>query len=473
MTATPADSVDEAAARRLLLLQAVESAPAGPLWTGDDARWASRAATQAVGADAGARTAWLVRRAELAMQRLVPRDKAFEIALSQPLWRPFWPWAAAGLGLCAGLLSDALLAGAYFNLMSLPFFGLLAWSLGLYGLLLVRTIGPADAAAGFLRRGVVQRLWSGLRRRARAPALADFSARWIAASAPLTMARASGLLHVAGATLAGGLVLGMYLRALVFDYRAGWATTLLDPGLVHGLFSLVFAPALGLLGSALPDVDGIAGLRVLPGQAAGASAAPWIHLMALTLVLVVVLPRLSLAAWAARRARELARDFPLPLTGPYFERLQPSSMPDAGALWLLPHGQALSAATFERLRTWMTQALGDGVTLVAADPVPYGDEAGAGIRPAPPGRPLVWLDLSATPETEVHGELLRALRGHPVLVLDETGFVKRFGAGPRLEERRAAWAAFAQAQKVPWLGVDLASTDDRAAEALRAALRES
>ncbi len=48
--ATPV--IDEAAARRLLLVQAVESSPEGALWNAEDRQWAGRAATQSLGADA-------------------------------------------------------------------------------------------------------------------------------------------------------------------------------------------------------------------------------------------------------------------------------------------------------------------------------------------------------------------------------------------------------------------------------------
>ena len=54
---------------------------------------------------------------------------------------------------------------------------------------------------------------------------------------------------------------------------------------------------------------------------AGATAAPWIHLWALTLLLLVVLPRSALAWWNTVRAQWLARRVLLPLTDPYFQRL--------------------------------------------------------------------------------------------------------------------------------------------------------
>ena len=464
--------LDEGDARRVLLVRCVEAARESPLWTAEDRRWAGRAASQALGDDAP-RARWLAERARLALQRLAPRDAALRRVLEQPLWRPRWPALAVGAGALVGLMSDALLAGPYFNLLSPPFYALLAWNLALYaGLAWQRLRGGAPS--GPLRRGVARGLERWLRRVTRGPlspashgVLADFALRWAAASRPLTAARAALLLHLAGAALALGLVAGMYARALVFDYRAGWATTLLDASVVHALLSAVFAPAQMVSGLALPDAAGIAALRVTPATAASASAAPWLHLMAITLGFVVLLPRMVLAALAGRRAAVLERAFPLALDGAAFERLRPATA--AGrALRVLPHAAAPAAETAECLERWLVQALGEGVAVTIAEPVPYGDEEAAGAAPA--GPTLVLFDLATTPEDEVHGRLLRAVGGHPPLLLDETGFVRRFGSGDRLAQRRAAWQALADALDVPLVAVDLDRPAEASAEALRAAL---
>ena len=59
--------------------------------------------------------------------------------------------------------------------------------------------------------------------------------------------------------------------------------------------------------STLPDVAALQALRLAATAPAGASAAPWIHLYALQLLLLVVLPRWLLALWAGWRARWLQR----------------------------------------------------------------------------------------------------------------------------------------------------------------------
>ena len=124
--------MNEQQARQVLLLQAFESMPDGhPQWTADDRRWATRAAQQSLG-DEAPRERFVVERARLAMQRLAPRDETVRRVVS----RPTSGASAAGIALLAGallgLLSDTLVAGDYFNLLSPLFWGLLAWNIVVY-----------------------------------------------------------------------------------------------------------------------------------------------------------------------------------------------------------------------------------------------------------------------------------------------------------------------------------------------------
>lgn len=309
------------------------------------------------------------------------------------------------LALAVGLLADAAGPGRRIDLLSPPFLAVLAWNLGVYALLAAaawRTPTPDPAR----------------RRRA------------------LDIER---LLHAGAAALALGLCLGLYARGLVFDYRAGWQSTFLDPAQVHALLTTLLAPASALTGIAVPGVDGIAALRLPAGQAAQAPAAGWIHLFAATLALIVVLPRSLLAAWAAARARRLD-------AGP---ALALAAVPrPAAAVRVLPH--ALPDAD----RAALARALDAGVDLLPT--IPFGTEADAAL---PPGEGLhVMVPLAATPEAEHHGLLLDRLRGgSPVLLVDESGYAARFAHDPaRLDERRAAWRGFAGAHGAAVRFVDLA-----------------
>lgn len=448
-------------ARAVLLLQALESQPATALWTAEDRDWATRAAAQDLPADAP-REHRLAERARLAMQRLAPRDRGIQRLLATPAWRPAWAVVAGVLGLLAGLVSDALVAGTYFNLLSPLFWGLLGWNVLLYGVL----------AAGSLRRaapggGLRAQIGRWLRRATGGAGLpAAFAARWADAAAPLYQARAALLLHLAAGALALGLIVGLGLRGLVFDYRAGWASTLLAPDTVRQVLAWGLQPALALSGGQLPAGDAFAALRVTAATPAAASAAPWIGWMVLQLLCVVVLPRALLAAQAYRRAAALGRGFPIDTTAPAFDRwlLQPQRM-----LWVLPHGAAPSPAAAAGLRAMLASGFGAAVPLQWAEPLPWGDEDQP---PAPPAgaRAVLLMDLAATPEAEVQGRLLQALAGaDPIVVADHSGFVRRFGQGERLAQREAAWRALLGV--TPFISVALEAPDASAsARALQRAL---
>jgi hypothetical protein len=175
-------------------------------------------------------------------------------------------------------------------------------------------------------------------------------------------------------------------------------------------------------------------------------------------VLLIVIPRTLFAAWAWARGARLAARFPLPLDGPYFERLRPG--PAASGLWVLPHAEAPGPSAVLGLRALLAQVWGEGTGLQIAPPVAYGDEE---TPPEPPAgcRPVVLVDLTATPEPDVQGRLLQAedaaraaahLPGPVLLLADSTGYRRRFGDdGQREQARIAGWRDLAQAHGAAFL----------------------
>jgi Protein of unknown function (DUF2868)/Domain of unknown function (DUF3482) len=308
-------------ARQVLLLQARETGAPTPAWGADDRAWATRQAVATVGSDAMPER-FVVARAVLALQRLLPRDKDAQRWLARRGWHGAWVWLAIVLGLAAGLLADQLGAPQRVNLLAPAVWAVVGWNLLVYlGLLLpLPKLGLRDALARL-----------GLGGDEGVPAL------WAQHAGPLMGQRAALVLHAAAAALALGLMAGLYLRGLVLDYRAGWQSTFLNAEQVQQALSLLLAPAGLVTGIAVPDV---VPLRVGPGGEATASAAPWIHLYAATLGLFVALPRALLAWRAGAAARHGARHFRLPLSAPYFEALHPLMRPGLPRalrlLWLSP-----------------------------------------------------------------------------------------------------------------------------------------
>ncbi|WP_310460451.1 DUF2868 domain-containing protein [Sphaerotilus sp.] len=461
--------MDESTARQVLLIQAFETAGSDhPLWTADDRRWATRVALE--GADPAARAdRFIAARADAAVRRLAPRAAPVAAWLAHRLWHRRWAVAALLLGVVLGFVADTVGAGHRINLLGTGVWGLVAWNVLVYLLLVL------PFPDGWMRRGLSRRMLDlrGLLRGARQEPVFDRVAQtWTVASAPLSLARAGVLMHLGAAGLALGVIAGLYLRGLGLDYRAGWASTFLGASTVHQVLSALYWPAQQALHFlqwlpfvvspiALPDLAGFEAMRLVGGEPPAAtpanSAAPWIHLQALTLAMLVVVPRLVLAGLGGLRALWWSKRFPLKLEGePYFDELLRQQRREQARVTLLPYAQDTTPAANEALRGWLQPLLGETMVWQVQPMRAYGSEDDTALAVSLSGRPTLVLprfDLSATPETEVHGRWLRALQGAAakagaprcVLVVDESGFVQRFGqtAPERIEQRRAAWQALA------------------------------
>lgn len=484
--------MNEDSARAALLLQAFETAqPPSPSWSDDDRAWATRLALQDNTADA---EAFIARRAHHAVQRLGAREPAAAKWLARRLWRGRWVGWAVLAGLIAGGLADSIGSSQRINLLAPPLWAVLAWNAVVYLLLLGHAL--ARLLARSTRPGSGVRLMQRMLRLGRrlpgadaasasaggsARALQAFAGAWLRASAPLSAARASTLLHAAAAALAVGLIAGLYLRGLVFDYRAAWESTFLSADAARAALATVLAPASALSGIALPDAAGFAALREVHGSsAAGAPAAPWIHLLALTLLLFVVLPRSVLALVDALRARWLAGRVVLPPGDAYFERLARQHRGDVAHVVVLPYASTPTAQAALGLRALLAPALGDGLQLRIASTAAFGaeDEANAALD-AGTTLAIALFDLSATPEAESQGRFARQLAvrapagAATVLLVDEAGFKQRFGTdSARLAQRRETWRVFAEALGTVAVCIDLGTPDlALAARALQQAMR--
>ena len=482
--------MNEDRAREVTLLQAFETAqPSSPSWSDDDRAWATRLALEEGTAEA---KTFVARRARHALQRLAPREPGVAKWLARRLWHRRWVAWAALAGLIVGLLADSIGGSQRINLLAPPLWAVLAWNAVVYLLLLghalARLLMRKTRPGGLVRlMQRVLRLGRGLpapparSANGSASALQIFAKLWAQRSAALSTARAATLLHVAAAALALGLIAGMYLRGLVLDYRAAWESTFLTAESAHAILAALLAPAVAISGVALPDAATFELLRSAHGSTApGAPAAAWIHLLALTLLLFVVLPRTLLALAGALRAHWLARHVALPLDDAYFQRLDRQQHGDVAQVVVLPYASTPSAQAALALRALLAPALGDGLQIRVAPTMAFGaeDEVAAAL---PPGTTLAiaLFDLAATPEAESQGRFAqqlaaRVLPGAAVIVLvDEAAFGQRFGTdSARLAQRRDTWRVFAEALGTLPVFVDLDGADPGAASrAVELALR--
>ncbi|MEM7310796.1 MAG: DUF2868 domain-containing protein [Planctomycetota bacterium] len=452
----------EEQARAVLLVRAVEEADREGRELTMRAR---RGATDAALSDVGdAEPAlFLDERSRLLMEG--PQGSAFPTA--GPLERAgrVPPSLLVGGALVLGLSSNLLGASRQIHLLWNPVLALVAWSLGAYvfqflGGPIARLLGGGSDPSGtpgltsfvsHLAQRVRARLAgrpadgsSGTSARVRVQAWTDFTRAFAGATMPLRLARVRFALHVGAALVALGAVGGMYLRGLVFEYRATWESTFLDADGVEAVLRFLLTPAL------------LASSAELPPLAAESSevqeAAPWVHLFAWTVALVVLLPRALLALYEARRVRRLGARIPLDLGEPYFRRLLAPGRGEATSALVKPYSLSLETAPAERLRSLLSDLLGSRTNIQLLPSASYGDEDGAalfdGADAGGNARTLVLVfPLAQTPEAEVHGRLLNELRGHLaedeslLILVDASRYRARLGAQAegRLDERRSAW----------------------------------
>lgn len=463
--------MQEEVLRRILLVQAVEEADLdGTLLPPADRAAAGREAMRSVGASDPDRL--LDARARTLVERLVARHPFvadFLATLAPSRARTVW---LIGIAFVLGAAMPVLDGSHRINVLAFPLLGVVAWNFAVYAASVPWILRRTPRGETILRAGLATTgSWLATRvvDRARAfnaplaHALHTFARGWFEASRPLHLTRAARGLHLAAAALGAGLVASLYVRGIAFDYRAGWESTFLDAGSVRVLLNAIYGPASWLTGIPIPDAAGLEAARWDQGLRGGVPAAPWIHLIAATTALYVVVPRLALALEAAWRARRLEAHMPRPASLPGYHRAAFARIEGAVARLraiVMPFACELTPGALARLVAWVQAAAGGPVDVSARESLPYGeeqryletfDERGGGTAD------LVVLPfgLAATPEAENHGVVLAGVRdklaaGHPgarlVVVIDEAPFAARMAATPqRIEERREAWRSFVKA----------------------------
>jgi hypothetical protein len=441
---------------------------------------------------------FLERRAQRVLGRLQPRHPVLG-ALVDTGGRTAWLGRALIAGaLVLGVVLSALDPSRLVNVLAFPLAGLVLWNIVVYAVVLgaaIRGRVHVPLTARGYERWFARRLERWVRRSEEfdaplARAMHAFVRDWLAAARPVLAAHATRLFHLAALTVAIGLIAGMYWRGLTLEYRAGWESTFLDPASVGTLLAAVYGPASALTGIPLPRTpEEIVALHWRGGQG-GVLAAPWIHLIAVTTLLWIVIPRALLALFAWLRSAQLQRR----------AVLQPADVAYARAL-LAGQGVTVGGRPAEAiyyacepppgadsaLARLLEALTGSSVRVQAHAPVAYGTEEEwlAQYSPAAPGVvAVVVCSLASTPEAENHGALIAGVRdaitkfgrgARCVVVLDATTYARRMGEGAaRLDERSRAWLEFARGYGVEVAAVDLgrlAAEDPDAANArIRVAL---
>ncbi len=315
-------ALDEGSALDVTAVRALETdADTRTLWTDADRAWASRAAAEVVG-EGGSTEAFLAQRARLALGRVGERFKVLPRTVSYLRWRPWVGTVIVIAAFLTGVAIDRVGSAQRINVLAPPMLVLLAWNLAVYLLLAVGFVvrygdaapaGPLRRAVAWLARGLLKPRGGGQL----AAAVVQLVGDWSRISAPLYGARAARILHLAAAALAVGLLAGLYLRGIALEYLASWESTFLTAESVRRVLAITLAPGAALTGIPVPSVSEVEAIRAPDGE----NAARWLHLMAATVAMLVIVPRLLLALFAWFLERHRSTHLPLALDEPYFQRL--------------------------------------------------------------------------------------------------------------------------------------------------------
>ena len=454
--------MNEHIARDVVLVRAIETIDVKhDILSDDDRLYASRSAKELAqwqAADSKSEVTtehFLQQRSEQILKRLAERNPAFSNVVAN---RGGWQGMSVGLPLVALLLGaglDRIGDPHRVDLLSAPLLGIIGWNLLVYLALLVWAFMPSSptgwATHGMLRsmagaKGVLPKKLPHILSKA----LTEFMWQWTELSAKLNRARLGRIMHLSAAAFAIGAMLSLYARGFLSEYRAGWESTFLDASQVQAILSVVFAPAMAIFQIPGFSVAEVESLRFgNPPSAAG--GARWVHLYGATLFLIVVLPRLALAAFRHWQARALRLHFPLDLEQPYFRMLGDKlGVSPPVVLRVLPYSFTIDEARDRGLTIVATMLFGENARVMLRPSSSYGDEPQDALGESGPDDALVTctavlFNLAATPEKENHGafieHLVRHARRGVAVLLDESSLLERSDAA-RIAERVALWQQF-------------------------------
>jgi hypothetical protein len=463
--------VREAAAQRVLLIRAIEEVDRDGRLLSPEERARVTAAVRATAE--GPPSLVIEQRAARLIENLAERAPWINAVLNATRPPSTVAWILLVVACLVGLLSDTLGPERRVNILSVPLFGLILWNLGVYAALaawwLARVVRPpsqradmAHSSTGWVALATSWATWHGrrpLHTRSEGARLAGqivnaYVAYWRRVATPLVATRVRGLLHLGAALIAVALLVGTYWRGIAFEYRATWESTFLGPHALRAILVPLLGPASLLLGEPIPSAAVLAAMRA----PATGEAAPWIHRYALTTLLLVVGPRILLAASAFARARRLAANLPVDLGEPYFSRLTPGRGQRAH-VEILPYGITFTPGAENTLRDLVRDLVGAVADVRIEDTMPYGAEPEAVWEVDPgAGDGIEWwrmliFSLAQSPEDEVHGAAITRLVAwvseakpgmrRALVVVDASAYRLRLAGsgaeGPRVAERQRAW----------------------------------
>ncbi len=244
--------------------------------------------------------------------------------------------------------------------------------------------------------------------------------------------------------MAMGMILGMYTRGLALDYQATWESTFLSANQVHGILHILLGPAAWLLQYSFLLLTEIVNLQA-PKHG---PASQWIHMWALTALIVIVIPR-GIMIWLSQRSlNHDKKTFALPLDDPYYIHLLAPDRGQGVQIDVLSYSYVPSSDARNFLELRLHDLFGNLAAIHWHQPIPFGQEFSTATDTSAHIRASVLIFNSGqTPETEVQGEWLHSMQtqtgahktGSRLLVLlDEEPYSQAIDE-QRVLERQQAW----------------------------------
>jgi len=212
---------------------------------------------------------------------------------------------------------------------------------------------------------------------------------------------------------------------------------------VRTVLAVMLSPGAALTGIPVPSLAEVEAIRAPASE----NAARWLHLMAATAALIVIVPRLLLALGCGVLEQHRATHLPLAINAPYFARLLRGFRGGPMTVRVVPYSYAVPPDAAAALEGVIRKVFGANASVTVMASVVYGGEDALAVNDSA-ANVIALFNAAATPEDEAHGRLLDRLRaslgpgGIVVALVDESALRGRWGDEPaRLEERRGVWRA--------------------------------
>lgn len=316
----------ESIARTILLAQALESCdPRCDLVSLEERNAATLAALQHpldISADAAAADDQLVAARSGHLAGLLASRFPALGSLQHPSALLSWLGVALPvLALVAGVFTDRIANPHRVDLLSAPLLLIIGFNLLVYGALAILAMlairRNPSASASLIP--LLQKIDAWLSRQSgtRARVAAGFYQLWHAAASHLLMYRWKAVMHLSAAAWGAGIAVSIAGRGLFVQYKVGWESTFLTAETVHSLLGIIFWLPTTLFNLTPLTLAEVAAMRNF--QTDGVAGDRWVWMYVGLTTLLVVLPRLMLAAWAAYRARGASRQLRIDMGTPYVQ----------------------------------------------------------------------------------------------------------------------------------------------------------